>query len=471
MTETAGTVDQLMREREATGIRYMSTARIVFSIVGLLFTVSPWGGDYDLGQLQILWLFSVSVNTGILLYLRRGKRLAIVGFTGVFLDLGFLACLPYIWYGWVGESQVSAAFLVKFPATVWCFLTISITSLAMHPRYPIVATAGSFVIHLVLLNSAYGDSRSFTSVNFAEVFLGEAYSMDLYLAQITVLLLSGGTLAFLTRIARQTVYRAVVLETEYAEMRAMQARMIMQGKMDGLKNLVAGFAHEVNSPIGAVKSGADLTERCATKITNVLDTSTSLEEAKSSPPMQKSISTLRTSSTATMTASDRISAVVRSLRNFARLDEAEHQVADLHEGIESTLTLLEHHLKDRIVVKKSYGTLKPVLCSPAEINQVFMNVITNAIQAIEGSGTVDITTEMDGENAIVSVSDTGKGMTSQQMETLFEPGFVKTDTRMKAGLGMFTSLNIVHNHHGEILVESTPDAGTTVTIRLPVDRQ
>ena len=172
-----------------------------------------------------------------------------------------------------------------------------------------------------------------------------------------------------------------------------------------------------------------------------------------------------------MTASDRISAVVRSLRNFARLDEAEHQVADLHEGIESTLTLLEHHLKDRIVVKKSYGTLKPVLCSPAEINQVFMNVITNAIQAIEGSGTVDITTEMDGENAIVSVSDTGKGMTSQQMETLFEPGFVKTDTRMKAGLGMFTSLNIVHNHHGEILVESTPDAGTTVTIRLPVDRQ
>ena len=170
----------------------------------------------------------------------------------------------------------------------------------------------------------------------------------------------------------------------------------------------------------------------------------------------------------TMAASERITKIVSSLKAFAHLDEATHQQADLHEGLENTLTLLEHDFKDKIEVVGEYGEIPEVTCNPGEINQVFMNLLQNAAEAIRDKGTIVIRTFEEDGYVHVRVIDTGSGISPSRRERLFDPVFAKKGSRMKAGLGLFTSANIVQKHNGRIEVESEAGKGSAFTVILPV---
>ena len=122
----------------------------------------------------------------------------------------------------------------------------------------------------------------------------------------------------------------------------------------------------------------------------------------------------------------------------------------------------------RITVEKEYGELPEIYCYPGELNQVFMNVIVNAVQAIEGRGTVRLQSDLDQDHVIVRIADTGRGISKERLETIFDPAFSNKDARVGMGLGLAMSYNIIRKHHGRIDLESTPDEGTEVTIRLPV---
>jgi signal transduction histidine kinase len=167
-------------------------------------------------------------------------------------------------------------------------------------------------------------------------------------------------------------------------------------------------------------------------------------------------------------ACERIVDIVGSLRNFARLDEAEQKVADLHEGLDSTLTLVHHELKNRIQVIKEYGDIPPIHCHPNKINQVFMNLLVNSAQAINGEGRITIRTFREGDIVNVQFSDTGSGIRPENLSRIFDPGFTTKGVGVGTGLGLSIVFQIVHDHGGNIDVDSEVGKGSTFTVRLPI---
>jgi signal transduction histidine kinase len=245
-----------------------------------------------------------------------------------------------------------------------------------------------------------------------------------------------------------------------------QSQLIMKEKMASLGSLVAGVAHEVNTPIGAIYSAADVTRRCIEKIQSLLKSGQTLKEANSNTQLHKSFKILEDNNKVTTTASKRIAKIVQSLKTFARLDEAEFLKADIHEGLDSTLTLIDHEIKTRITVIKQYGEIPEIECYPNELNQVFMNVLMNAVQAIEQDGQIVIKTYLEDDKVIVKISDDGRGIPPDAMDKIFNPGFTSKGVGVGTGLGLSISYNIIQKHHGEIRVESEVGKGTTFFIIL-----
>lgn len=259
------------------------------------------------------------------------------------------------------------------------------------------------------------------------------------------------------------------LEKLLDELKATQAQLVQSEKMAGLGKVVAGFVHELNTPVGAIKGAVDVYVRSVSNIQSVLKESQSIDEIKSSDRFQKSIKCLEDNINVTIAASERIMNITDSLKCFARLDESAFQRACIHEGLDSALTLLEHEFKDRIKVEKEYGDVPMIYCYPSELNQVFMHLLTNAVEAIRGKGIITIRTFVKDENVHVEIADTGIGILPDQKEGIFEPNFKKDGSRVKTGLGLFTSYNIVQNHKGHIEVESDVGKGSTFTVILPKD--
>ena len=257
-----------------------------------------------------------------------------------------------------------------------------------------------------------------------------------------------------------------VLEATLAQLRETQNRLIVQEKMATLGNLVAGIIHELNSPLGAVNSAADVIDRGLKRVRTAAEQS----DLSADRRFLQLLELLETSSATTERAIERIRRVTDSLKSFTRLDQAEYQPADIHEGLESTLTLLEHELKDRIAVTREYADLPEIHCSPSEINQVFMNVLMNASQAIEGGGEISIKTFRDDARACIRIADTGRGIPAGRLERIFDPGFSRKGDRVGLGLGLATSHSIVREHGGDMEIESEPGRGTTIIISLPFER-
>jgi signal transduction histidine kinase len=241
--------------------------------------------------------------------------------------------------------------------------------------------------------------------------------------------------------------------------------------MASLGSLVAGVAHEVNNPIGAVNSAADVSTRCIDRLLKLVESSHNLDELRNNETFRQLVEMLKENHRITVTAGNRIAKIVRSLKNFARLDEAEFQKADLHEGLDSTLTLVHHELKNRAVVLKDYGNLPLVYCSPNQLNQVFMNLFINASQAIDGKGEIRIRTGADEGKVWIQIADNGKGILPEHLPKIFDPGFTTKGTGVGTGLGLSICYNIIQKHKGSITVESEPGKGAEFTITLPVQPQ
>ena len=249
------------------------------------------------------------------------------------------------------------------------------------------------------------------------------------------------------------------LEKAMRELRETQEQLLMKEKMASLGDLVAGVAHEINNPIGAVNASADVVRRCADKIES---------EARKNQQLQKTTKILKESAGVILTAGNRIAAIVKSLKNFARLDESEYQKTDIHEGIESSLILMENEFQNRISVVRDYHDIPEIVCYPGQLNQVFLSLLKNATNAIEGSGRISIKTTTENGHVRVEISDTGKGIPRRKLGKIFDFGFSTGDSRVKMSSGLSTAYNIVQKHHGEIKVDSEVGKGTTFSIVLPI---
>jgi signal transduction histidine kinase len=252
------------------------------------------------------------------------------------------------------------------------------------------------------------------------------------------------------------------------QLKTTQEQLLLKEKMAALGDLVAGVAHEINNPIGVVIASTDVSQRCVDKIEGVLHKSKSLPEISRSHLLEKSLKILRENIAVTLTAAERIASLVKSLKNFTRVDESEYQRTNIHDGIDSSLTLMESEMRGRIRVKKEYGEIPAISCYPGQLNQVFINLLKNACGAIAGSGTIGIKTFKENNHIYVEISDTGCGIPPEKLERLFDFGFSSGGSRVKMSSGLSSAYNIIQKHEGEIKVESEVGKGTTFSIILPI---
>lgn len=256
------------------------------------------------------------------------------------------------------------------------------------------------------------------------------------------------------------------LELMNKELVQTQTQLVQSEKMASLGLLTAGVAHEINTPVGAIYSTQDTLGKAVDKLHSILKE----ELGESYLERQKLMATLKAIESVRdviKSGGERVATIVKRMKSFARLDEAELKRTDIHEGLDDTLTMLAHELRSNIEVKKEYGDLKPFRCYPGQLNQVFLNILMNGIQAMPDGGTLSIKTWIEGDTAFVALGDTGKGIPSSNLPKIFDPGFTTKGVGIGSGLGLSICYNIIKNHDGKIEVTSEPDKGTTFTIRLP----
>ncbi len=258
------------------------------------------------------------------------------------------------------------------------------------------------------------------------------------------------------------------LEKTNRHLRETQAKLVQSEKMAALGNLVAGIAHEINSPVGAIHSMHDTLARAVEKLRSLLRQACSEEFARNKK-MHAALRAIDNSNRVIEIASDRVSNIVKRLKSFARLDEAELDFVDLHEGIEDTLMLVNHLTEKRISVKKNYASLPMIACFPRRLNQVFLNLIVNACQAIKEAGEVRITTAFKSDKVYVEFEDDGVGIPPGMIAKIFDPGFTTKGVGVGVGLGLSICYRIIQDHKGEILVSSETDKGTKFTVVLPTN--
>ena len=275
------------------------------------------------------------------------------------------------------------------------------------------------------------------------------------------------------------------MEIAFQNLKSAQAKLIQSEKMASLGILTAGIAHEINNPINFVYAGIDGLRASLSSMADVLkkyEQLDQLEDIESCIRILHEIKVLKeelyfedtkTSITELINAikegASRTAQIVNGLRNFSRLDETELKSADVHIGIDSTLLLLNSKInKESILVKKDYNhNLGKISCYPGQLNQVFMNILSNAIEAVDKNGTIIIRTENDQEKVVISFIDNGIGMDEMTMNKIFEPFFTTKDLGKGTGLGMSISFGIIERHNGQIEVESNVGEGTTIRITLP----
>jgi two-component system, NtrC family, sensor kinase len=241
----------------------------------------------------------------------------------------------------------------------------------------------------------------------------------------------------------------------------LMSQLIQSEKMAALGLLVAGVAHEINTPMGAIHSNNDVMTRAVGKVRKLLEPAPDKE-------VRRLLDILGEICRNNEIATERIMNIVRSLKNFARLDEAERKKVNIHEGIESTLSLLRHQLKNRIRIVKCFGDIPEIECYPNELNQVFMNILVNAAQAIKHRGEITVKTWREGDRVKIAISDTGVGIPPENLSKVFDPGFTTKGVGLGTGLGLSLCYKIVQDHRGTIEAESSKQ-GTTFTISIPLN--
>jgi signal transduction histidine kinase len=271
------------------------------------------------------------------------------------------------------------------------------------------------------------------------------------------------------------------LEGAYRDLQATQMQLIQREKMASVGQLVAGVAHELNNPIGFVSSNVVTLEDFVTRLRAMLDVYRTVplpdaerrrvEDEWASLKIDYALKYLDSMILGIREGAERTRKIVRDLRVFARSDDDAWQPVDLHAEIESSLTLLTHLLKDRVTVRRTYGDLPAVECVRSQIDQVFLNLLANAAQAIVGEGEIAIETRHEDGWAVVTIADTGTGIPPEIVGRIFDPFFTTKPVGEGTGLGLSISYEIVKKHWGELTAASRSGGGAIFTVRLPLTRR
>jgi signal transduction histidine kinase len=261
------------------------------------------------------------------------------------------------------------------------------------------------------------------------------------------------------QIARLNETLEARVEERTTELRETQAQLTQAEKMKSLGQLVAGVAHELNNPIGFVHANLQLLDEFVMKLLEAQRTGADQEQ------IREAIERLLVRS---REGTERVKKIVQDLRTFSRMDQAELQFADLNEEIERALTLMEPRFRNEIDVERDFGELPRVRCYAGQLNQVILNLLMNACDALGERGTIRIRTRQRGEGVRLEFSDDGPGIPPEVRSRIFDPFFTTKPVGAGTGLGLSLSHSIVERHGGSLVVDSEVGVGTTFAIDLPI---
>ncbi|MCK6459798.1 MAG: ATP-binding protein [Planctomycetes bacterium] len=265
------------------------------------------------------------------------------------------------------------------------------------------------------------------------------------------------------------------LEKAMRELEMAHAMLVQQEKMASIGVLAAGVAHELNNPIGFVNSNLATLGRYCDKLVRILDAyerrlpgDPELEALRRGEKLSFVLEDLPVLVRESLEGTERVRKIVADLKTFSHPAERQPVHADLNEGLASTLNIVHNELKYKARVVTDFGAIPQVRCRPGEVNQVFMNLLVNACQAIPGQGEIRVTTRADGDSVVVSIADTGCGIPEEIRNRVFDPFFTTKPVGQGTGLGLTISYDIIRKHGGSITFETEMGKGTTFHVRLPV---
>lgn len=263
------------------------------------------------------------------------------------------------------------------------------------------------------------------------------------------------------------------------ELKSTQLRLIESEKMASLGQLTAGLAHEINNPLNYVAGNVapirkDLTE-LKTYIGKLEEVLRSVVENGKKPTFEEDskfeilFEELESLLAGVDEGTARVKSLMRDLNMFSLPEGSRQVLCDINESLRSTINLTQYHLKSRIKLVRNFDvTIPRSLCNPQQLNQVFLNILNNAIQSIEGKGHISVTTEAINNQIVITIADTGRGIPKEHLGKIFDPFFTTKQVGEGTGLGLAISYRIIKEHGGSIDVESVPDKGTSVKVKLPV---
>jgi len=260
-------------------------------------------------------------------------------------------------------------------------------------------------------------------------------------------------------------------------------RLVRSEKMASLGQLTAGIAHEINNPANYIHSNIQPLKEYISSFKKTVETVETWKENMPPEIRQQYDAVYRETDMEYVLedcdklvksfedGSNRIVQIVSDLRQYSRGDQGVYIEFNLHDALDSTLNLLQHRFKTRIAIHKNYGELPPVVCSPGQINQVFMNLLSNAEQAIEGKGNIWIETHRAGNDVSITIRDDGAGILPENLSKLFDPFFTTKPVGVGTGLGLSISHDIVEQHGGTLSATSEPGAGTSFVVTIPIQKK
>jgi len=273
------------------------------------------------------------------------------------------------------------------------------------------------------------------------------------------------------------------LNQTVSDLKATQDQLIQAEKMASLGQLTAGIAHEINNPINFVSANIQPLKDDLKDILEIVRVyekvikehlpekeANEVQQIREKIKIDTTLKEVNDLLKGMEEGAKRTSEIVKGLRNFSRLDQNVFLSANLNESLDSCLVLLHNSYKNRIKIERQFGTIPEVDCLPGQINQVFMNILSNAIQAIPDEGTIFVKTWPVDGMVKISIRDTGTGMTEDVQKKIFDPFFTTKGVGKGTGLGMSISFGIIQKHNGKIELFSKPGAGTEFVITIPVNQ-
>ncbi|MEW6234775.1 MAG: ATP-binding protein [Candidatus Omnitrophota bacterium] len=266
-------------------------------------------------------------------------------------------------------------------------------------------------------------------------------------------------------------------------LRQLHNRLVRSEKLASLGQLTAGIAHEINNPANYIHSNIYPLKEYVSAFKKTVEAIKAWKE-NMPPEMRQEYDAVYRETDMDYVLQDcdklvksfedgsnRIAQIVTDLRQYSRGDQGVFIEFNLHDALDSTLNLLQHRFKSHITVHKNYGEMPPVVCSPGQINQVFMNLLSNAEQAIEGKGNIWIETRRAGGDVVITIRDDGVGIPPENLPKLFDPFFTTKPIGVGTGLGLSISRDIIEQHGGNLSAASEPGAGTSFVVSIPIQKK